>query len=423
MHALPTLEPQTLGGMLAEGLRLGPVNAPSHQRTATLESLRVWLDDDGVHTALTVIVEAASKLANTLSTRKVFPHGRWPAALDLPSDAEGQSRAQEVLARWVGEPDPLDAEELMDRLLDALIPPPPPSSLFAWVVDNGLELLNGSDGVIARVVTGSVSLVLKADQLVVDRSHRRFGGVRVFVTLERSERSLLTDRIEQEVYYGAMGVRADSLAAPDVLSAPLAGWIEAWRTGVTQRLRRGLAEYDGLPMPSQALEGRSIFHLFQFWLEEGPAPKRPPPRLRIDPATVDRCLDRVHEVPLPKVRARLRGRAFPTIQSALELEGWTVVFAAGTSGAQLGDARILLVKQGSQPVTMLRSDDEIQNRLKYTLDGDAATMRQVLQFFATVLTRKGIDRELKVRYAEDTQVTSVAKWLGFRAHIRFAARL
>lgn len=65
------------------------------------------------------------------------------------------------------------------------------------------------------------------------------------------------------------------------------------------------------------------------------------------------------------------------------------------------------------PVTLLRSDEEIQNRLKYTLDGDADTMRRLLGWISKLVVRAGLDRELEMRYAGGPDRTRISAWLGF----------
>jgi hypothetical protein len=302
-------------------------------------------------------------------------------------------------------------------LLDALVPLPPEGSLYGWVAKHGLALMNGDSGVIARAESGRHGITLQVRELALAAGARDLGQVRMLVASEKRIRASgeLVDVVEQEVFFGRIGIRAYRLPAPDVASPPLADWLVAWRAYVARRLARLLQELRGaLPMPIDVLSGRTPFHLIQFWLEEGPLPSGSPPRLRIAASSLERALTRVRAVSLPSLRARLRGRGLPTIQAALSLGPYTIVLCAGNRPERIGDDRVLLLPDGGEPITLLRSDDEPQNRLKYTLDGDAGTLRRVLGWLSDLFVRAGLDREIELRYLGSVDRRPLSRWLGFK---------
>ncbi|MFO0586279.1 MAG: hypothetical protein U0441_02005 [Polyangiaceae bacterium] len=299
---------------------------------------------------------------------------------------------------------------------DSTTPQPPENSLLAWLADHGVALLNG-DGAVARAEDGARAITLIARALVIEADPRGFFPIRVLFALESRPRDggEITDLLEQELFLGQLDSAASKFPVPDIASPPLSDWLSAWRSYMARRLTRLLQERPGeLPMPMDVVSGRSPFNLLHFWLEEGPLKEGPPPRLSVDPTALDRALHSLTTPSLPSLRARLRGRGLPMIQAALNVATYTIVLCAGARGAELGDDRILLLDGGREPVTLLRSDDEIQNRLKYTLDGDAATTRRLLAWLSDVLVKGGLDREIKRHYIGGAERTALSTWLSFK---------
>ncbi|APR87014.1 hypothetical protein A7982_12363 [Minicystis rosea] len=411
---MPSLRAGTLGGQLAAGLGPLEARAPALQRTARIERLTIRVEGDEICFALAVAVEEGGA-TKQLTADKRHRHDAWPEAIELSADGREAERARDTLERWLGEEGAFYAEDLLVGLLDAIVPPPPERSLYAWVARHGLERVNGDGGVITRVEGSEHDIVLEAREIALGSRMQELGQVRLLMAVEKRDRKTgaLVDVLEQEVYWGRVGMRAYRLPEPDFGAPPLAGWVEAWRAYMTRRLSRLVEEQDGaLPMPMDVLAGRSIFNLAQLWLEEGPLPDEPP-RLRIEAGALDRALAQVRDVPLPKIRARLRGRGLPAIHAALSIGRHTIVLAAGTASDRVGDDRVLLLSGDEEPITLLRADDEIQNRLAYTLDGDADSMRRWLRWLAELLVRSGLDREIVIRYESGSARVALSRWLAF----------
>ena len=411
----PSLRSGCLGGLLATGLGPEEARAPACQRTARLQRLALRVDAEGVSFSLAVDVQEHGS-TERLTAEQCHRYDAWPEAIELDVDGCEPERVRGALEGWLCEEGPLYGEDLLRRALDALVPPPPARSLYAWVAEHGLERVNGDGGVITRVQAGGQAVVLVARALALGAGLRDLGQVRLLVAVEKrdAQTGAPVDGLEQEVYWGALGARAFRLPEPDFAAPPLAGWLGAWRAYMTRRLIRLAAGQDGAPpMPMDVLSGRTIFNLAQFWLEEGPPPAALPPRLQIDPTALERARACVRAVGLPSIRARLRGRGLPTIHAALQLGRHTIVLCAGTAGHRLGDDRVLLVSSDFEPITLLRSDQELQNRLIYTLDGDADTMRRLVRWIADLLVGTSLDRELVIRYLGGPERTTLSAWLGF----------
>ncbi|MFT3775843.1 MAG: hypothetical protein QM820_61650 [Minicystis sp.] len=398
---MPSLRAGTLGAYLAAGISVKGARAPALQRTAQLERLALAVEAEEIGFALAVTVEERGS-SERLTHEERFGRDAWPDCIELSVNGGERERARGAIERWLGEDGQLHAEDLFWRLLDALIPAPPAPSLFTFVAERGLALVNGDAGAIARTETKKHAVVLQATELVVGSGARDLGQVRLVVSVEKrlKKSGEIIDVLEQEVFWGRIGVSAHRLSEPDFASPPLAGWLAAWRAYLSRRLARLAEEHGGqLPMPMDVISGRTLFNLAQFWLEEGPPPEATP-RLRIEPEAIDRALAGVRAIPLPKIRARLRGRGLPTVQLALALGRHTVVLCAGTASDRLGDDRVLLLSDDEEPITLLRADQEIQNRLLYTLDGDADTMRRLLRWLSELVVRAHLDGEIAAPLSE-----------------------
>lgn len=293
----------------------------------------------------------------------------------------------------------------------------PKSSLLPWIADHGVRLLNGDDGAVARVVAGGREITLTAREVTIEAPSQGVYSIRALFALESRTHDAgdIDDRLEQELYLGQLDSKAAGLPVPNIASPPLSDWLSAWRSYMQRRLTRLLQERPReLPMPMDVVTGRSPFNLVHFWLEEGPLPAASTPRLRIDPAASERALGRLKNASLPSLRARLRGRGLPMIQAAFTLDSHTILLCAGARGEDLGDDRILLLPDGGEPITLLRSDDEIQNRLKYTLDGDREAMRRLLAWLSDLLVRGGLDREIRRHFIGGVERTLLSRWIAFK---------
>ncbi len=333
------------------------------------------------------------------------------AELLYPAAPDATERCTEVLRSALdaqGEPD----DELAEELMLALRHPIAPNIFAGWVRDRALAHLT-VDGLVARVERGLRSMELTCEALEL---HPRTAVVKVLLRLTRRRGEEYDGVIEQESYLGRVDPSAFLEPAPPHDDPRFEELGRQWRKVLKSELARRAWVSDELPMPSDvvsdALGPGSIITLIGDWLVDGfPPPK--PRAWRPSKAHVEAQSKKVRRLTHNELLSLPRGNR--DVRAGYRLGQWDLLLAPGLKGAKLGADRILLAERGAAPVVLLRSDDETQNRLKYTIDGDAVAMRRCLLWLRTLLEAARIEDAFDIvwPYADEPEHRTVDEWLTF----------
>lgn len=247
--------------------------------------------------------------------------------------------------------------------------------MFEWAAAHGHEVLGDEDGVIAETVVDDRALrFVILGPITVGTGVSDQGQVLIHAAVELRDRTSgqVLERLDQPVYLQGL---FPGLPRPDPQAPPFPRWRAEWRAYLGRKLAARYRAAGATPMPMDLVGdgSRDPLFLIGWWLLEGRDPLAAPPRFVPAPGSVERARAQLTscELELPD--------QLPPVRASFELGRWTII--ALDDGAL--NTWVFLASDDDAPaVTLVRPDDEPQNRCLYTVDGDPAAMRVVLRWLA-----------------------------------------
>ena len=343
---------------------------------------------------------------------RVLPPTRWDSEGEYPFHPDAAARVADVVATYCTADDEALDGELPYALLAALFPTRKPGTYAAWLATHGHAFATAGDPVVCRVPFGEGTVELSISGIEIDAGIPRLRALTALV--QRDGTGAIVEQREQELYWGAVHPDAFDRSAEPLGGPRFIALAAAWRAHVAGVLQAGLArdsEFVMMPMDLPDEVSR-LFDVVQVWLIDGLPP--PPPRLLS--ASQDQLAGQVTRIrQLTDDELEAVAASYPDIKIGYTVDGYDVLLGMGTDD-DIGDDRVLVRRHGSEPFVILCSDTEPQNRLKYTVDGDAPTMRAVLAWLRTLVQRAELDVEIAMPHPFDEDiVTRVTTWLQLSA--------
>ena len=408
---LLSYEPGTLGELLGprKGGELIGLQAASPELEARLvgASLAPVVEEgEGVRfvrrlrAALQIEAKQGGQVTQ-LESALEYPVDTFYDAFLMPAPADAVTRAQATLDRLVALKNVEALQDLLRPLLDAMMPASEPGSFLHWLETAALPALQPNGELARHAGDDGVLLVAKATAIEVEHSFRTFGAVKLMMRVDLTEQNGgRTEVFEQEVYTGGVSVAAARLAAPDLTKPEFAKVVQDWKAYFGQSMRQ---IYDGTGgqavMPGDALPDTSLLSLLEDWVAEGP-PGKEPERIQITEATRQRTAESLRPA-TDEERQALQEFLEPQLTATFVVEGYTIGFCQGDSG----DDWLVLREKTSEPLLLLRADEDEGSRRHFTIDGDAWAMRNLLDWLAETLRRSAHDPEITLMLEDEDEIS------------------